>query len=68
MLNIDLINYKASIEGELPIILAEIEFIINKLYKSITKDIGDSLAKELLQETADRAFKLNNFDFMEEIK
>lgn len=67
MLKVDLTKYKARIEGELPTILAEIEFIINKLYYSISQDIGDSLAKELLQETVDRAFKLNNFDFMEEL-
>ena len=55
MIKVDLKKLKGSMEGDLPTLLAEIEIIIRQMYDTLTEDIGDKEAREIILDPIKRA-------------
>lgn len=55
MIKVDLKKLKGSMEGDLPTLLAEIEIIIRQMYDTLTEDIGDAEAREIILDPIKRA-------------
>lgn len=55
MIKVDLKRLRGSMEGDLPTLLAEIEIIIRQMYDTLTEDIGDKEAREIILDPIKRA-------------
>lgn len=56
MLEVDLKRLRGSMEGDLPTLLAELEIIIRQMYDTLSDDIGDAEARDIMLEPINRAF------------
>lgn len=56
MLEVDLLKMRGSMAGDLPTLLAELEIIIRQMYDTLSDDIGDDNAKEIILDPINRAF------------
>lgn len=55
MIKVDLKRLRGSMEGDLPTLLAELEIIIRQMYDTLTEDIGDKEAREIILDPIKRA-------------
>lgn len=62
MLEIDIKKLQGSIKGDMPTVLAELEFLVFNIYKNIANDLGELEAKGIVMESIMNALTKDIYD------